>query len=87
MYLTVSGVNITPTVFPGTPIWALSGRNNIFKKTHFYSAHKYIYIAYDRTMNQPNVGTDVHLSTLQCCVDSQVDWVGCLAAVVLVNEH
>lgn len=27
MYLTVSGVNITPTVFPGTPIWAL-------KETH-----------------------------------------------------
>lgn len=38
-------------------------------------------------MDQPNVGADVHLSTLQCCVHSQVDWVGCLAAVVLVNEH
>lgn len=38
-------------------------------------------------MNQPNVGADAHLSTLQCCVHSQVDWVGCLAAVVLVNEH
>lgn len=46
-----------------------------------------LYIAQDRIMDQPNVGTDVHLSTLQCCVHSQMDWVGCLAAVVLVNEH
>lgn len=37
--------------------------------------------------DQPDIGSDVHLSTLQCCVHSQVDGVGCFAAVVLVNEH
>lgn len=46
-----------------------------------------MYIAHDKIMDQPNVGADVQLSALQCCVHSQVDWVGCLAAVVLVNEH
>lgn len=41
MYLTVSGVNITPTVFPGTPIWALCMRNpSTFKHTVCGWAHK-----------------------------------------------
>lgn len=46
-----------------------------------------MHTVYNRTINQPNVGADVHLSTLQCRVNSQVDWIGCLAAVVLVDEH
>lgn len=38
-------------------------------------------------VSQPDVGADVHLAALQCRVHGQVDGVGGLAAVVLVNEH
>lgn len=56
-------------------------------ETHFRVAFKSIYIKYNRAINQPNVGADVHLSTLQCCVHSQVNGVGGFTAVVLVDEH
>lgn len=57
------------------------------EQTHFHVAFKCIHIEYNRAINQPNVGADVHLSTLQCCVHSQVNGVGGLTAVVLVDEH
>lgn len=41
----------------------------------------------DRKPSQPDIGADVHLATLQCCVRSQVNGIGGLTAVVLVDEH
>lgn len=41
----------------------------------------------DGAISQPDVGTDVHLATLESGVHGQVNGVGGLPAVVLVNEH
>lgn len=88
MYLTVSGVNITPTVFPGTPICALRRRNpSTFKHSVFCEAHTNTDKNCDREISQPDVGADVHLATLEGGVHGQVNGVGGLPAVVLVDEH
>ena len=36
---------------------------------------------------EPDEGADVHLATLKCCVYRQVNGVGGLTAVVLMDEH
>lgn len=92
MYLTVRGVNITPTVFPGTPIWALGETQTHMQKVIVslkLHAHTYTKTSspIKTKISSPDVGTDVHFAALQRRVHGQVDGVGGLAAVVLVDEH
>ena len=37
--------------------------------------------------NIPDIGADVHLAALQGCIHSEVDGVGGLAAVILMDQH
>ncbi len=63
------------------------GDRHIFKHTLSVCSWSHKQRACDRKISQPDVGADVHLAALQCRVHGQVNGVGGLAAVVLVDEH
>ena len=54
---------------------------------HIHWTSKYKWRPLHSERDVPDVGADVHLAALQGGVHGEVDWVGGLSAVVLMDQH